>query len=260
MKKSILIFLILFSSTYGFSQFNSEFDYFTFKAGAIHTVFTPQPDTLPNKMVLAPNGIDHLQAFPDSGFHMNYSPGYYAGLYFNHDLQNDNLGISVGVEYKMYGITSHFYTIPDHTLKEVNRVSSVSVPVYIKFGQKFYEPQKYIYAGASISYNLFATKTEKVSYIEDARTTKIDNTHIRKTNVAAILGFNYMFFNVEANYVFGNFLSSDYTIGLGNYDVQPYAVQPKGVFYIKTGLAIPINSWTSRKWYAIEQWVRRLLR
>lgn len=260
MKKSIIILLILFTSSYGFSQFKSEFDYFTIKAGAIHTLFTPQPDTLPNKMMYDQNGIDHLQAFPDSGFHINYSPGYYGALYFNHDLKNDNVGISVGVEYRMYGITSNFYSIPGYTLKEINRVSQVTVPVYIKFGQKFYEPQKYMYAGASVSYNLFATKVEKVSYTEDIKITKYDNSVLRKTNVAAILGFNYMFFNIEANYVFGNFLSKDYTTTYGNFDVKPYAVQPQGSLFIKTGLAFPINSWTPRKIYAVQQWFRRIFK
>lgn len=262
MKKSIILFFIFISSL-AYSQWNSEFDYFSLKFGATNSIFSPQPDLLVNKMVLASNGIDHLQAFPDTGFHFNYAPGYYGAFLYNHDLRNDNVGLSIGLEYKMYGITANYYTNPHYayTLREIHKVSQITVPAFIKFGKKFYEPQKYIYFGASYSYNIFAVKTEKVSYIQEVRNTKLDKAVMRKSNIAGILGFNYMFFNIEANYVFGNFLSNSYQVEMPDgSNMLPYAVQPKGTFLIKTGLTFPLNSWTSRKWYAIESWLRRILK
>ena len=130
-----------------------------------------------------------------------------------------------------------------------------------KFGKKFYEPQKFIYMGASYSYNLSATKTERVSYTEDVRITKLDKSVLKKSNIAAILGFNYMFLNVEANYVFGNFLSNTYSIDMPDGSTMlPYAVQPKGTLIIKTALSFPVNSWTKRKVYTIEMWLRRIFK
>ncbi len=261
MKKSIIIIFILIT-TYSFSQWDSEYDYFSIKIGANHSVLSPQPDTLLNFMLLSKNGQDHLQLFPDTSFNINYVPGYYGSLMYSHDLKSNNAGISIGLEYKMYGIAANYYTasIPSYTLKETYRVSQVTVPVYIKYGKKFYESQKYLYGGVSYSYNLFLSKTDNVSYSATSSTTQPANYKemLRKSNLAAILGFNFMFFNFEANYVIGNFLSPDYTNS--TLEVNVYEGQPKGTLLIKTGLNVPINSWTTRKIYAAEMWLRRWLK
>ncbi len=265
MKKSLLILsLLVLSSSAIFAQWDSEYDYFSFKFGATNTIFTPQPDTLLNKMLIAKNGYDQLQMFPDSGFNLNYVPGYYGSFIYNHDLKNNNVGVSIGLEYRMYGTASNYYTqsIPEYTYREVYKVYQVSAPLYIRYGKKFYEKQKYIYGGVSLNYNLSLSKTEQVSYSETAKNIEITKEALRKTNVSGIVGFNYMFFNIEADYVFGGFLSKDYTLGdMGDGAiVKPYEGQPNHAFFIKTGITLPINSWTPRKVYAIEMWFRRLLK
>jgi len=128
MKKSIIL-IFIFISTYSFSQWDSEYDYFSLKIGSTNTIFTPQPDTLLNQMLLSKYGQEHLRLFPDTGFNLNYSPGYYASLMYNHDLKSGNAGVSLGVEYKMYGIAANYYTesIPSYTLKETYRVSQVTI-------------------------------------------------------------------------------------------------------------------------------------
>ena len=264
MKKSLIILLLLlFSSSITFAQWDSEYDYFSLKFGATNTIFSAQPDTLINKMVVAENGFDSFQAFPDTGFNFNYVPGYYGSFIYNHDLKNNNVGVSLGIEYRMYGIASNFYTnsIPEITYREVNKVSQVSVPVFIKYGKKFYETQKYIYGGFSFNYNLLISQTEQVNYSETDKTVEISKKSLKKSNVSALAGFNYMFFNVELNYVFGNFLSKDFTEEMPDGSIiKPYEVQPNHAFIIKTGITLPINSWTPRKVYAIEMWFRRLLK
>ncbi len=262
MKKSIFLILI-FISTYSYSQWNSEYDYFSLKVGATHTMFTPQPDALANQMLISKDGLDNYLIVPDDGFNLNYVPGYYGTFIYNHDLKNNNAGVSLGIGYKMYGLAANYHSISlpkEFTLREVYRVSQVSIPFYIKYGKKFYETQKYFYGGASFSYNLFFTKTEYVSYINSPRITQPANYKdiLNKSSVAAILGYNFMFFNVELNYAFGNFLSKTYTDDVLN--IQPYAGKPQGALIIKTGLTIPLNSWSSRKVYAVEMWFRRLLR
>ncbi len=264
MKKSLLIIsvLILSSSTI-FAQWDSEYDYFSFKFGVTNTMFTGQPDTLLNKMLVAKNGYDQYQLFPDTDFNLNYVPGYYASFIYNHDLKNNNVGVSIGVDYRMYGISANYYTqsIPEYTYREVYKVSQISVPAYIRYGKKFYETQKYIYGGFSFNYNLLLSKSEQVSYTETNKTIELDKDAMKTSNVSAIAGFNYMFFNVEFDYVFGNFLSKDYTTDLADgTTIKPYEGQPNNTFFIKTGITLPINSWTPRKVYAIEMWFRRLLK
>ncbi len=268
MKKSIVLILIVFYSGLSFSQWNSEYDYFSLKVGATHTLFSKQPAELPNKMLISPEG-DHLQLVPTKGVKLNYVPGYYGTLIYNHDLKKGNSGISIGIDYRTYGIAANYETtFPSGTtpapeiykLREVYNVSQISLPVYLKYGKKFYKTQKYIYAGVSYSYNLFLSKSENVSYNETIKRSQPEKyKDMMKTgNFAGIVGFNYMFLNFEANYVVGNFLSKNYedaTIG-----VKPFAGYPKGTFFIKTGLNIPLNSWTTRKVYAAEMWLRRLLR
>jgi len=71
---------------------------------------------------------------------------------------------------------------------------------------------------------------------------------LKKSNIAGIVGFNYMFFNFEADYVFGNFLSNTYEEVLPDGStIKPFTGQPKGTLVLKAGLNIPINSWTTRK-------------
>lgn len=264
MKKSILIIsLIIFCSGALFAQWDSEYDYFSLKFGATNTVFSGQPDTLLNKMLVAKNGFDQYQLFPDTGFNFNYVPGYYASFIYNHDLKNNNVGVSIGIDYKMYGTAANFYTssIPEYTYREVYKVSQVSLPAFIRYGKKFYETQKYIYGGVSYNYNLMISKSEQVSYSETGKIVEINKDILKKSNISAIAGFNYMFLNIELNYVFGSFLSKDYTLDLPDgSEIKPYEGQPNHAFIIKTGLTVPINSWTPRKIYAIEMWFRRLLK
>jgi len=258
MKKSIII-IFIFLSTLSFSQWNSEFDYFSIKLGAVHSMIDAQPELLPNKM-LDYNG-NHYQLFPTSSY-FGYVPGYYGSFLYNHDLQNDNIGLSIGIEYKMYGISAKYETLTgSYTLIENHKVSQASVPAFIKIGKKFYEPQKYIFLGAAYNYNLFLTKTEKVDFTEDIRNTQLSSEMLRKSNISAFAGFNYMFFHIQAEYVFGNFLSNSFEESFpDNSVVRPFEGQPKGIVIIRTGVNFPLNSWTSRKWYAIETWLRRLLK
>ncbi len=264
MKKSFLIISIfILSASSVFAQWDSEYDYFSFKFGAVNTLFSGQPDTLLNKILVAKNGYDHYQLFPDTGFNFNYVPGYYGSFIYNHDLKNNNVGVSLGIDYRMYGVASNYYTksIPEYTYREVYNISQISVPAYIRYGKKFYETQKYIYGGLSFNYNLMLSKSEQVSYSETGKTVELSKDVLKKSNVSAIAGFNYMFFNVELDYVFGSFLSKDYTLDLADGStIKPYEGQPNHAFFIKTGLTVPINSWTPRKVYAIEMWFRRILK
>jgi len=263
MKKSIIIVIFILSSVVTFAQWNSEYDYFTLKFGATNTVFSGQPDTLLNKVLVAKNGYDQYRLFPDTGFNFNYVPGYYGSFIYNHDLKNNNVGVSLGIDYRMYGIASNYYTesIPEYTYREVYKVSQISVPAYIRYGKKFYEKQKYIYGGISFNYNLFLSKTEQAGYSESGKTIEISKESLKKSNISAIAGFNYMFFNVEVDYIIGNFLSKDFTMDLADGStIKPYEGQPKNNLMIKTGISLPINSWTPRKIYAIEMWFRRLLK
>ncbi len=264
MKKSFLIISIfILSASTVFAQWDSEYDYFSLKFGAVNTIFTGQPDTLVNKMLVAKNGYDQYRLFPDTGFNFNYVPGYYASFIYNHDLKNNNAGVSLGIDYRMYGTAANYYTesIPSYTYREVYKVAQISIPAYIRYGKKFYETQKYVYGGFSFNYNLSAFISETVSYTEAGKTVEVDRDALKTSNVSLIGGFNFMFFNFEANYVLGGFLSKDYTMDLADgTTITPYEGQPGGAFFIKTGLTLPLNSWTPRKIYAIEMWFRRLLK
>jgi len=258
MKKSIIIGFI-FITSYSYAQFNSEFDYFTLKLGAIHGILDAQPEHYANKMIEI-KGLQY-QLFPDSNS-FSYVPGFYGTFLFNHDLQNDNVGLSIGLEYKMYGISAKYSTFDDrYKLLESHYVSQVSVPFYIKYGKDFYEPQKYVYIGGTYNYNLSLTKTEKLNSTEDTKTIKLSKDMLSKSNFAVILGFNYMFFNLQADYVMGNFLSRNFeeTYDDGSTG-RPFEVQPRNYLIIRTGFTFPINSWTSRKWYVIETQIRRILK
>ncbi len=252
----ITIAIIFYTITSSFSQkFLDEYKYFALRLGATHSFLDKQPESFNNFFYESPRG--NMQLIPNSSY-FGYTAGYYGGLIFNYDLKNDNMGFVGGIEYKHYGISAKYTTTnDDYSMVEKHRVSNISIPIYFKLGKKIYKKQRYFYAGIAIDFNLSSYSTQVVSNVK--RKIKLEKDMIVGNNIEAIIGYNYGFLNFEINYVFGGFLNREYEVNFNdNTRVQPFSYQPRGALLIKTGLNIPLNSWTQRKVYAFQQFVRRL--
>lgn len=263
MKKIFLsIIIISLTAANTFAQWgkNEEFRYFSFKVGITNSFLDKQPEPLAYKFLDSPYG--DMLLVPDSSY-FGYTPGFYGGFIYNYDLQSGNVGLVFGATANNYGISSRYHTLySSYWLIEKQNVTNVSVPFYIKFGDDYYEQQFYFYIGGSYDLNLAVSQTEEVGWKTDVLRTKLDKNVLVRNNFTGLIGVNYMFVNLEANYVVGGFLNKDYEIQLydGQVPVKPYEGFPKSVIYVKAGITVPLNSWTPRKIYSIEQWFRRVFK
>lgn len=257
---SIVILSLFAANT--FAQFgkNEEFRYFSIKAGITNSFLDRQPDSLGNKFLNSPYG--DMQLVPDKSY-IGYTPGFYAGLMYNYDLQSGNIGMVFGANVNNYGMSSRYHTLyTSYWLIEKQNVTNVSVPFYLKFGNDYYERQFYAYIGGSYDMNLAVSQTEEVGWQTEVLRTELDKNVLVRNNFTGLLGVNYMFLNLELDYVFGGFLNKDYEIQLydGQKSFYPYSGFPSSVIYLKAGIVVPLNSWTPRKIYSIEQWFRRVFK
>jgi len=263
MKKIYLTIIIIgFLFTSAFSQFggNEEYRYLSIKAGFTNSFLDNQPDSIGSKFLKSPYG--DIQLIPDKNY-FGYTTGYYGSIHYNYDLESGNDGLVVGASYNSYGISAKYHTPNEnYWLIENQYVSNVSFPVYIKLGKDYYDKQFYVYAGGSYDMNILLRQTEEVGWKTDILNTELDKNMLLKKNISGIFGINYMFLNIEANYVFGGFLNKDYQLLLydGQQTVKPFEKFPNKVLYIKAGLTIPLNSWTPRQIYSLEKWFRKVFK
>jgi hypothetical protein len=260
MKRILITTILLITAiSTSFSQWKKaeEYRYVSIKVGLTNSFLDKQPDSIGYKFLTTPLG--EMQLIPDLKY-FGYTAGYYASVLYNYDLKSGNLGVVFGGSYNYYGISSKYHTpLSNYWLIEKQSSSSVSIPVYVKFGKDFYDKQFYFYAGGAYSMNLFLSQTEEVGWKTEIVRTKLDKNMLLRSNISGILGFNYMFLNIEANYVLGGFLNKEYEeILYTSTTFNPYEKFPKNVLYFKAGLTIPMNSWTPRQVYTIEAWFKRI--
>ncbi len=257
-KTAIILLIVVLSATNTYSQYG-EYRYFSFKGGMTHCLFNPQPNANINKFVNTP--IGEMQLIPDTSY-FGYVPGYFAGLIFNYDLQNDRTGLMIGASYENIGFENKYHlSIGDRWMIDSYHVNRVSFPVLFKIGRKIYKEQKFIFIGGSYDINLSLYKTESSSWSTNKKKIKLDKSMLVKNNYSVILGINYMFFSAQVDYMFGSYLSKDYEVTLPNQQMsKPFSGYPNGYFIFKTNLNIPINSWTTRKIYEVEVWFRKVFK
>ena len=249
MKKKLLIIsiLILINLT-AFSQW--EFTYFVFRFGANHQMFSPQPDSINNFYLNTTDG--EMKLLPDTTFFMDYVPGFHVDLHFHIDFANDKGGIVAGIEYLNMGVSEKYVTVNELSLIRTFRMHSIGIPLYIKFGNQIFNKQKYFFGGVQYNINFAMQLVEKTS---------IQNTQLRyrwnleneieQNNLTIFIGFNFLVFNFEFDFMPKTFLNRDYTINVGDENnpqiIKPYKCQINRIFLIKTSINIPISKWTTNR-------------
>ena len=132
-----------------------------------------------------------------------------------------------------------------------------SAPAAFKFWPKLYRNQQYIYVGVKYSFNLSVTTVQTVSWEEAAVTGKIDAEQFRRSNVGFFLGFNYLAFNIQLDYVPGNLFNMDY-IDETVSSKPLYLGQPDKMFFISTSINTPLNGWLGTKSIKIKRFFKKI--
>lgn len=256
MKKIIISSILILSFTNIFAQW--EFRYFVVRTGATHHLFSKQPAQNNNFFLNTSDG--HMRLAPDTAsFFIDYVPGINFDLHFHFDFNNDKGGIVVGAEYTNIGISARYKSIyGDYSLTQTHRVNTVGVPVYVKFGNEIFDQQKYFFAGAKYNLNLSATVTDKVNWTSKTTTQAVNENALIENNLSFFVGFNFMFANIQLEYMPESFLNPEYSITKGTQKIKPYSTQPQNLFFVRTSITVPLSEWTTNKSYFLSRLLRRL--
>jgi len=236
----------------------NEYTYWALRFGMSHG-FSAQPSLNENKYldnVPVASTADEMQAIPVGSF-IGYVPGFVLDFYFHYDFVTESAGIFVGIEYNYYGMSSKYETkTGGYTAVEKNMVNSIGIPLAFKYGPKFYKKQAYIYAGIKYNFNLTMTSVQKVSWASEKAMEKVDAEQIKRSNFGVFLGINYLAFNIQFDYIPGNFLNTDYTNPSGYY---PATGQPDKLFFLSTSINVPIsNGWIGTRNRTLKKFFKKL--
>ena len=183
------MFLLLFSIvTNSEAQSNSEFNYFSVSGGIIHSLGTFHETGETSKAFVTTQSYEQL--ISKDQFRLIYELAYNLGLFYHHDFKNDDMGLALGIHYQNYPYKSIFYTeISDYELSESTNIHTLSLPIYFKYGKKFYEPMRYLYFGAQINYH-FKGK-QFYDYTFGHITYYLTKDELNNLTPSFFIGFNY---------------------------------------------------------------------
>lgn len=271
MKRILWIFIVLVCQV-PFLQAQWEYQYFSVRFGLNHNLLSPQPGDFQYRELQTPYG--NIKLYPDNSENSNYfyyGADFTADLLFHYDFEGDNLGFAIGAQYSTNGLGAKYvtniedlidddrYNVTDpksYELIEKYRIHSIGFPLIFKFGSDIYEKQCYFYVGAQYNLNMNFTQIQTVNWLEDERYVKKGlSDGLKKGNILAFAGFNYLVFNFEVGMMPGSFFDEDYTDSDG---FAIYESQGKNIFYIKTCISIPISEWLVLNSWQAEKLRRKL--
>ncbi len=256
-KYLITLIIVFFSSVSLKAQW--QFQYFVIRASMNHHFFSSQPDTLPGLYANTPNG--ELQLLPDKSY-SEYVPGFNVDMQFHIDFASDKLGMILGLNYSNYGFSSAYTTrTGDFHIIQTNYVHSIGIPFSMKAGFEMFDLMNYFTLGVQYNFNYKNFVIEKSNWLlEPRRLAGLPNQIVQNT-VSINAGYNILFFNVQVDYMLNNFLNPEYSVNVGTESapviIRPHFGEPKGLFFFRTGITLPISEWSTRRLYFLHRFTRR---
>ncbi len=199
MKKFFILIIVFLSFIYSNikAQVDTEYNYFSISAGIINSFGSFHQIGETSKFVSAGKDLEEL--ISKNRFHFSYNFSLNGGVYFHHDLKNNNWGFVTGLKYQNFKFNSIYYTaLSDIKIIETTKVNSFSLPLYIKYGKKFYEKMNYSFAGAQLNYN-YSLKQIFKSEIQISDV-KFDKIFFKQFTPGFFIGYNYGFLNLKFEY------------------------------------------------------------
>lgn len=230
-----------------------EFNYFALEVGVTNS-FNSQLGPCQNRYFQSQEGLMHL--YPMQGAY--YTPGFNAGIQFHHDCQNDVMGLVFGLMLNTWGNTCKYQpTNRKITLTETNRVTALSVPVFIKLGKQIYNDQFYFYFGTQVGYNLKLVTSQKSNTQNGSLKADLYSDGLKKITIPIVAGFNYKIINLRFTVQPSGFLNKDYEFPVGDGNsinlIKPFENQNKVTFVANFGFLIPMSQWTVKRSYFLSR-------
>jgi hypothetical protein len=254
MKKLLFIYILLCLTFAANAQW--EFNYFVVRAGLTNQFLNPAPSES-NGLYL--NTLDGpLALTPDTSLFFRYNTGYNLGMDFHFDLKNDMGGFIIGMEYMDVSFTNKFVTSNyDYYLIRTYTLRSVSFPIFVKFGYEIFNLQRYAFAGIRLNWNFAMDISEEVNWTSVVHTQTVTQDYFNRYSYILMGGINFLFFNIEVDFMPQTFLNKDFTLNVGNsqqpYYIKPFANYPERLIWFNTSLYIPLSPWSSTRSYFLSK-------
>jgi len=255
LKYILFILIIIFCHTNSEAQWKNEYNYFSFSGGITNGIVNNQDLGITNKSLLIDTTYEYLINKDKTQF--RYAMGFNLGIYYNMDFKNDDMGFTIGLQYQLMPYkTTYFSEIDDSEIREKNLIRTFSLPIYFKYGDRFYEPMRYIFFGLQPNY-YFGGKLH-YEFINGSTSYNLSKEMLTGFSMGFLLGFNYSIFNLRVEYTPGTIIK-DGPINVVNYSNNNG--HSKHFFSVQTNINIPLNSWTRfPRVQDFEMWMRRLLK
>ena len=225
------------------AQIDKEYNYFSVSSGIINSFGSFHKKGATSKFVFTDNDTEEF--ISKNKFNFSYNFSINSGVYFHHDLRNNNWGFVTGLNYQNYVFNTVYYTsVSDIKVNEITKINSFSLPVYVKYGKSFYEKMNYSFFGVQFNYNYLLKQIFK-SKIQMPEV-KFEKFFYNQFTPCFFIGYNYLIINLKLEYHPVSFI-----------DINVIDNGKNFIF-----LTININLYPSRyrREPGIRNWLRRLVK
>ncbi len=251
----ILITLIFFFCLTAVSAQKNEYKYLGLRVGLSHNYnFMGNKD---NENLLLRTNVGDMSKITTG---KNYVPGAYIDLNYHMDTKSDKYGLVIGLEFQNNGFSFKYVSENQlYKLTDNYRVQSIGLPLYYKFGgRNIYINQQYFYAGVQYNFYLVTQNIQHSNWANSNYVHSLKNNEVQNSGAALIFGFNSFIYNFQVEFWPVNYINPGYMETSGQFSFKPYSHLSKFNYFVKTGVAFPLNRWLTTKSWRAER-VRRIL-
>jgi len=255
----LLISILILSINTSFGQW--EYTYFSLKLGLTSTYLTPQQTTAPYLLLKNENGnFEKIFTAKEKGINpeYNFKNRPFGEIQINYDFASNKGGLIGAVNYTSFTISQNFYLENSQKIQLTRdlTIHSIGIPVILKLGKGIFDYQRYFFGGIQFNLNRALTITEAAAWSDKKYSQSVTNNQFVNQNFQFILGYNYLIFNIEADYLPGSFLNQNY---LDENQIAIFSSQKKDILYFKFSLTLPFTPWLSIKNYQLYKLKRKII-
>lgn len=255
----LLICTLILSTSTSFGQW--EYTYFSLKFGTTSTYITPQQTTAPYLLLKNENGnYEKIFTAKEKGINPDYNLKNrpFGEIQINYDFENNRGGLIGAINYTSFTLSQNFY-LENSSKVQLTRdltIHSIGIPIMIKLGKGIFDYQRYFFGGIQFNFNKAITITETAAWSNKKYTQLVTNNQFLNQNFQFILGYNYLIFNIEADYLPGSFLNKNY---INENKIAIYSLQKNDILYFKFSITLPFTPWLSTKNYQLYKLKHRII-
>jgi len=221
----------------------NEYIYLSWKIDWIHNFYNSQPSNTSGFSVVIQNPNDEIS--PTESAFVGYKATFGGSLLLHVDFERaEDFGIVTGINLHQKSFTYEYKGSTNSNFSESFKLTSLGIPLYLKYGKNFFPEMRYLYLGAKCNFNLGLNRQANFNIKEK---TRLDKSSYTFSDFSYSLGVNRKFINIKIEYQ----PSTVFRSNVDNSVLYPLFYNEKeNYFGIKTSFNIPISKWTVRAFRA----------